>query len=129
MRQQEIKQLLESANGIGKVRLLDIEDVKDFVKKAEKARKKMQKYNLQNNIEGRIDGGGVCNSYRYKAETSAIIFNGKEFKGVRTCAKKAAYGVCSSNYIRVYLRDIDADIKKQLKKDFKLERINQYLYI
>jgi len=64
------KQLLV-ANGKRVVRLLDIEDVENFVNELKRAKRFVKKYG--GDIDAKLAAGRVANSYKYPARTTAAI--------------------------------------------------------
>jgi hypothetical protein len=75
-------------------RLFKMEDIENFAAEICKLYKKDQK------ISGYLTSGGVCNSYRRKADATWLKISDGKIEISRDWAKKAAYGAVQTCIIR-----------------------------
>lgn len=114
-----------------RTRTLEEEAVKsgEFLLLCEAALRLCEKYKLdKGDIEVYEDGGAVNNSYKDKAETSALIFDGKIIKVVRTYARHVAFGDCGIRRCRICV-PASNPVRKQLKADGWIDGGDRYARI
>lgn len=67
-------------------------------------------------IFGRLDGGAVVNNYKYRAETTQVLFDGRGLRIERTFARKVPHGDDGVSRVGLLVPAQDEETKDKLRE-------------
>jgi hypothetical protein len=120
---------LEAAQGRARERTLDESDVRGFIADVKRARAFARRHGIEDSaIFVEWNGGGVCNAYSYRAESSTLLYSGSRVSVSRDYARKGPRGNVDEVIVRIRIGSI-AD-RPELRKARSVTKIHGgYVYL